>query len=283
MKHYDTIIDVGTLATHLGEEGLRVIDCRHDLSDPGAGRHAYAEGHIPDARFLHLDEDLSGPRDGRNGRHPLPDPDEFAARLGRRGIRADDQVVAYDDVGGAIAARLWWMLRWIGHDRVAVLDGGWRAWREAGHPVETQIHEALPTTHGVHPGSVAAIGTQALRGALERAEVLLIDARSPDRFRGENETLDPVAGHIPGAVNRFFRENLQGGRFRPADELRAEFLALLGSRNPTEIVHQCGSGVTACHNLLAMEIAGLSGASLYPGSWSEWCADPSRPVATGPG
>lgn len=282
MTPFETLVDTDTLATHLGEAGLRIIDCRHDLTDTDAGRRAYAQSHIPGARFMHLDDDLSGNCDGRNGRHPLPDPDEFAAGLGLRGIRSDDQVVVYDDAGGAIAARLWWMLRWIGHSRVAVLDGGWRAWGEAGHPVETRIHEALAVTHGVHPGAVAAIGTQGLRAALNRGEVLLIDARSPDRFAGQNETLDPVGGHIPGAVNRFFRNNLANGRFRPKAELRAEFEALLDGRKPETVVHQCGSGVTACHNLLAMEIAGLPGAKLYPGSWSEWCADPSRAVATGP-
>lgn len=281
MTAYRTLIDASTLAGLLGQPGLRVVDCRHDLADPEAGRRAWAESHIPGAVFMHLDEDLSGPCTGRNGRHPLPNPAVFAARLGELGIAPGDQVVAYDDAGGAIAARLWWMLRWIGHDRAAVLDGGYRAWRQAGLPVDAEVPTITPVEHPVGPTTAATIDAAGLRRALEAGSVTLIDARSPDRFAGQNETLDPVGGHIPGAVNRFFRDNLSGGRFRPAAELRAEFEALLDGREPSDVVHQCGSGVTACHNLLAMEVAGLRGSCLYPGSWSEWCADPERPVVTG--
>lgn len=280
--NWTTLVDVPTLAAHLGEARLRIVDCRHDLNDPHAGRRAYAEAHIPGARFLHLDDNLSGACNGRNGRHPLPDPNEFAAHLGARGIQPGDQVVAYDAAGGAIAARLWWMLRWIGHSNVAVLDGGWPAWIAAGHPVESRIRESQSALYSARPAPATTLDAQGVHAALERAEIMLIDARSPDRFAGENETLDPVGGHIPGAANRFFRHNLTAdGRFRPADELRSEFEALLGTHSASDVVHQCGSGVTACHNLLAMEIAGLSGARLYPGSWSEWCSDPTRPVATG--
>lgn len=279
--NWTTLVEVSTLAAHLGEARLRIIDCRHDLTDSSAGRRAYSEGHLPGALFLHLDDDLSGACNGHNGRHPLPDPNEFAAHIGARGIRPGDQVVAYDSVGGAMAARLWWMLRWVGHSCVAVLDGGWPAWIAAELPIETHIRELQPTIYSAQSAPSTTIDTQDLYAALERNEIMLIDARSPDRFAGENETLDPVGGHIPGAVNRFFRHNLADGRFRPKNELRSEFEALLGTHSPSEVVHQCGSGVTACHNLLAMEIAGLPGAKLYPGSWSEWCSDPTRPVAIG--
>ena len=281
MTQLRTLIDAAALAALLGQPGLRIIDCRHDLAELEAGRRAYAEGHIPGAVFMHLDEDLSGTCNGRNGRHPLPDAAAFAARLGALGIGPDDQVVACDDAGGAIAARLWWMLRWIGHERAAVLDGGYRAWRKAALPLDAAVPSPQPVAHAPGTAAVGSIDAAGLQAALAAQAVCLIDARSPDRFAGQNETLDPVAGHIPGAVNRFFRSNLADGRFRPAAELRAEFEALLAGRAPADVVHQCGSGVTACHNLLAMEIAGLHGSRLYAGSWSEWCADPARPVASG--
>lgn len=281
MSDFRTLVDVPTLAGLLGQPGVRVVDCRHDLADPEAGRRAYAEGHIPGAVFMHLDEDLSGACTGGNGRHPLPDPSVFAARLGALGVGPDDQVIACDDAGGAIAARLWWLLRWVGHPRAAVLDGGYRAWRKAGLALEASAPAVSPVEHPVGASLAGCINAAGLQRALEGADVCLIDARSPDRFAGENETLDPVAGHIPGAINRFFRSNLADGCFRPAEELRAELEALLDGRLPQDVVHQCGSGVTACHNLLAMEVAGLRGSRLYPGSWSEWCADPVRPVATG--
>lgn len=281
MINVHTLIDIETLATALDDPELRVVDCRHDLSDPEAGRRAFAEGHIPGALFMHLDDDLSGEKSGTNGRHPLPAPEAFATRIATLGIGPANTVVVYDAAGGAMAARLWWMLRWIGHDKVAVLDGGWPAWVEGNHPVEEHAQIHTPTLYKPATEDERTMDANELAAALEEDEVLLIDARAPDRFAGENETLDPVGGHIPGAVNRFFRNNLENGRFRPAKELRAEFQALLGDRQPEDVVHQCGSGVTACHNLLAMEIAGLSGARLYPGSWSEWCADPSLPVATG--
>lgn len=278
---YNTLIGVEALAALLGKRDIRVVDCRHDLADPEAGRRAFAQDHIPGAVFMHLDEDLSAPRDGRNGRHPLPTPETFAARIGALGLSPRTQVVAYDDAGGAIAARLWWMLRWIGHDRVAVLDGGYRTWCKAAMPVGHETLEPEPTAFVPRLASDATVTADALSGALARKAVVLIDARSPDRFRGENETLDPVAGHIPDALNLFFRDNLTGGCFRPAKELRIRFEAALAGSRPEDVVHQCGSGVTACHNLLAMEVAGLRGSRLYPGSWSEWCADPTRPVATG--
>lgn len=279
---FTTLVSVEELAAHLDDPGWIVCDCRHDLANYEAGRRAYAQSHIPGARFLHLDEDLSGPKTGTNGRHPLPHPITLTLRLGALGIDNAKQVVAYDASGGSCAARLWWMLRWVGHARVAVLDGGWQAWTKAGEPVTAEPPQTRPTTFNpnLQPGQVA--DSSFIATHLDRNDVCIVDARSPDRFRGENETLDPVAGHIPGAVNRFFKLNLdEHGRFKPAAELKSEFAALLRNRPPSSVIHQCGSGVTACHNLLAMEVAGLSGSVLYPGSWSEWCADPSRPVARG--
>jgi thiosulfate/3-mercaptopyruvate sulfurtransferase len=277
---YTTLVGVQDLAARLHDERWVVCDCRHDLTAYEAGRAAYAESHVPGARFLHLDEDLSGPKTGLNGRHPLPHPITFTLRLGALGIDNTTQIVAYDASGGMYAARLWWMLRWVGHQRVAVLDGGWAAWLDARQPVSAAAPEPRPTTYNPSLQPDRATDSRYLASHLK--EVLVMDARSPERFRGENETLDPVAGHIPGAVNRFYKLNLgEGGRFRPAAELKREFSQTLGTRSPARVVHQCGSGVTACHNLLAMEIAGLTGSILYPGSWSEWCSDPARPVACG--
>ena len=278
---FTTLVDAATLAAHLHDPAWVVVDVRHQLADPGYGERAYAEGHVPGAVFLHCDRDLSGSTTGRNGRHPLPERSTLAATLSACGIGPHTQVIAYDDAQGMIAGRLWWLLRWLGHDRVALLDGGLQAWQAAGGdltpvaPARTPV--ALPERPGCEPVAAAD-----LLERLETPQLHLVDARSPDRFRGENETIDPVAGHIPGAVNRFFRDNLQpDGRFKPAAVLRAEWLALLAGTPPEQVVHQCGSGVSACHNLLAMEIAGLNGSRLYPGSWSEWCADPGRPVAHG--
>ena len=276
------LVPVETLARHLDDAGWVVCDCRHDLADTGAGRRAYLETHIPGARFVHLDADLSAARTGRNGRHPLPDADRFAQRLGELGVANDTQVVAYDASGGYYAARLWWMLRWLGHESVAVLDGGWEAWVKGGNPVTTQPPAIKPARFVARRRLEMALDAAAVAASLGKHRPLLLDARSPDRYRGENETLDPVAGHIPGAANRFFKNNLAAdGRFKPAAELQKEFSAALDTARPAEVVHYCGSGVTACHNLLAMEIAGLAGSRLYPGSWSEWCSDPSRPVAKG--
>jgi thiosulfate/3-mercaptopyruvate sulfurtransferase len=216
---------------------------------------------------------------GRNGRHPLPDAQQLAARLGGIGIGAQTQVVVYDDAQGMIAGRLWWLLRWLGHDRVALLDGGLQAWLAAGNAM-TAVAPTLQTARFVaHPGT-QTVDADWIMAQLESPHLHLVDARGPDRFRGENETIDPVGGHIPGAVNRFFKDNLLAdGCFKPAAVLRAEWLAILAGAEPDQVVHQCGSGVSACLNMVAMEIAGLSGSRLYPGSWSEWCADPGRPVA----
>jgi len=279
---YTTLISATDLAAHLHDTNWVVCDCRHDLADTEAGRRAWAESHIPGARFVHLDEDLSAPKTGTNGRHPLPDPAAFTRRLGSLGIDGSKQVVAYDASGGYYAARLWWMLRWLGHDAVAVMDGGWGAWIAAGNPVTSVAPAVSPVRFAPHPRAENAREIASIAVSIGKDGGLLLDARAPNRYRGENETLDPVGGHIPGAANRFFQNNLEsGGRFKPAEQLKKEFEGVLGTHKAIEVTHYCGSGVTACHNLLAMEIAGLAGSRLYPGSWSEWCADASRPVATG--
>ncbi|MFB9887675.1 sulfurtransferase [Balneatrix alpica] len=277
-----TLIDVSTLQAHLQHEDWCILDCRFNLTDTEAGRRAYQQGHIPGARYAHLDQDLSGPLTPGSGRHPLPQPSDFLHRVQQWGIRADTQVVAYDDMGGAMAARLWWLLKSLGHAKVAVLNGGWQAWLTAS---AAQQQEIPPCVQSDFQPQAALLGQRSLAEVLAQLKEqrwMLVDARAPERFRGEVEPLDPVAGHIPGALNRPLQLNLQAdGRFKSVDQLRAEWQQLLGERSPKEVVHYCGSGVTACHNLLAMEHAGLSGSRLYPGSWSEWCQDPGRPVATG--
>ena len=279
---YATLISASSLAAHLDDARWVICDCRHDLGNTEAGRRAYVESHIPGARFVHLDEDLSAPKTGRNGRHPLPDPDWFARRIGALGVGNGSQVVAYDASGGYYAARLWWMLRWVGHQAAAVLDGGWDAWLKAVHPVTDRLPAITAARFTARVQNKAVLDAGSILESRGRPGPLLLDARAPNRYRGENETLDPVAGHIPGAVNRFFQLNLDAaGSFKPPSALRQELKAVIGAKAPADVVHYCGSGVTACHNLLAMEIAGLAGSRLYPGSWSEWCSDPSRPVATG--
>jgi thiosulfate/3-mercaptopyruvate sulfurtransferase len=276
---YRTLVDCATLAANLDDPGWRVFDCRHQLTAPEAGPMAYATGHLPGASFFHLDRDLSGSMNGKNGRHPLPDPQVLAQKLGAAGVSASTQVVVYDDAGGMIAGRLWWLLRWLGHERVALLDGGINQWLKEARPLSAELPNPAPA-HFEAALRDYTVSTERVQSNLVSSDLCLIDARSPDRFRGENETLDPVGGHIPGARNRFFRDNLDAdGSFRPAAELRREFLGLLAGADPRQAVMQCGSGVSACHNLLAMEIAGLSGARLYAGSWSAWCSDPARPVA----
>lgn len=277
---FTTLISAEDLRDHLGDPDWVVFDCRHDLADYEHGRRAYRESHIPGALFLHLDEDLSGTKTGINGRHPLPHPRTFALRLGALGVSNSTQVVAYDASGGPFAARLWWMMRWLGHAGVAVLDGGWQAWIERGFEASGSVPVPQPSSYTLHPKRELAVDAKFVASHLGDTKTLVVDARSPDRFRGENETLDPVAGHIPGAVNRFFKLNLEpDGSFKPPGRLRSDFEALLEGRETAGVVHQCGSGVTACHNLLAMEHAGLTGSKLFPGSWSEWVSERSRPVA----
>ncbi|KVX94782.1 sulfurtransferase [Burkholderia ubonensis] len=283
--HYTTLISAANFAERLAAApaSVALFDCRFDLADTGAGETAYAAGHIPGAQYLHLDRDLSGRKTGTNGRHPLPTRDALVATLVDRGLKQGQQVVAYDAQGGSYAARLWWLLRWLGHDSVAVLDGGLQAWQAAGQPLTTETQHPSRGDFRAQAPLESTVDAQAVLANLTSHARVVIDARAADRYRGENETIDPVGGHIPGARNRFFKDNLAAdGRFKTGHELRETFSALLAGTEPNLAILQCGSGVTACHNALAMEIAGLHGASLYPGSWSEWCADPSRPIATGP-
>ena len=277
---FTTLVTTDELARHLDDAAWVVFDCRHDLAKPGLGRAEYLQAHIPGARFMHMDEDLAGPMTGKNGRHPLPDSAVFAAKLGAAGVGPDTQVVGYDAQGAVNASRLWWMLRWLGHDAVAVLDGGLGKWLREERQVTAELPRPRAARFAPRPRPLAVDASRVL-AELRTPAMTLLDARSAERYRGESEPIDPVAGRIPGSLNRFVRENLDGGRFKPPARLREEFQALLGRRAPETDVHTCGSGVAACHNLLAMEIAGLAGSRLYPGSWSEWIADPARPRATG--
>lgn len=287
MKRYPALIDPATLAARLGDPRWVVADCRFTLSNTEAGRRAYLAGHIPGARYAHLDDDLSSPVTPTSGRHPLPDPQGLANRLGTWGIDADTQVVVYDDSFGSMAARLWWLLRWLGHGAVALLDGGLPRWKREGHPLDTDTPDTdTPQVTArqfvARPNPALITDTNAVAAALGRGGCLLIDARAEERFQGLFEPIDKVAGHIPGAINMPLEDNLDvSGDFLPEAELRERFLPVLGGRSPDQIIHTCGSGVTACHNVLAMEAAGLTGSRLYVGSWSEWITDPSRPIATG--
>ena len=280
---YTTLISAQALANHISDPTWVVVDCRHDLMNLAAGREGYAIGHLPQAVFADIETVLSGAKHGADGvfrgRHPLPEKDALAAALRELGIGDDSQVVAYDAHGGMFAARLWWLLRWLGHEAVAVLDGGMAAWQAAGQPLTTEVAARAPGSLSVRAPFVPTVTVAEVMDNLDHGRRIVIDARAADRFRGENETIDPVGGHIPGAKNRFFKDNLQAdGRFKDAGQLRAEFGALVD--DPSQAIMQCGSGVTACHNLLALEVAGMPGAALYPGSWSEWVGDPQRPVAT---
>ncbi|MGG4606406.1 sulfurtransferase [Paenalcaligenes sp. Me131] len=262
-----------------------VFDVRHDLMNPQAGRSAYLQGHIPGARFLDNDSDLVGKLTGKNGRHPLPERDKFADLMRQQGLESQTQVVIYDAGNSMFAARLWWMLRWLGHEKVAILDGGWQAWVAENGKVETDVSQASAEPsqweESANPDMPTVQAAEILTN-IEQPHFVVVDARAGERFRGEVEPIDPVAGHIPGAINRPNSANLQAdGRFKPVLALRAEFASLLAGRPADQVVHQCGSGITACHNLFAMELAGMNGSKLYPGSWSEWVSDPSRPVAVG--
>lgn len=277
------LVDVDDLAAMLDAKSTIAVDCRFRLTEPDAGARAFEAGHIPGARYAHLDRDLAGEPGVDDGRHPLPAPAKFAATLGRLGIDEQSHVTVYDDAGGAIAARLWWMLRvWLGHRRVALLNGGLNAWLQRGYALESGPSGQHETHYGAGP--VAAdrlVATKELPDLLQRGHVLW-DARAAARYRGEMEPIDPVAGHVPGAVNLPFERCLdESGRFLAADRLAALFNEAMAGRPPEQCIAMCGSGVTACHLLLAMAVAGLEGARLYAGSWSEWIRDPARPIATG--
>ena len=283
---YTTLISATELAPHVTSSDWVILDCRHDLLNPDAGGKAFADGHIQNARFANIDTDLSGAKSGPDGifrgRHPLPERAALIKTLRSWGINNDTQVVAYDAHGGMYAARLWWLLRWIGHPAVAVLDGGLAAWQTAGQPLVLPVTPSARGTITERPSLTQRVAVDEVVANLATPAKTVVDASAADRYRGENETIDPVGGHIPGARNRFFKDNLTAdGRFKDAAQLKAEWTPLFASA--AQAIMQCGSGVTACHNLLALEVAGLPGAALYPGSWSEWCADAARPVATGAG
>ncbi|HEX7002595.1 MAG TPA: sulfurtransferase [Trueperaceae bacterium] len=272
------LMQVDELARRLGEPGLRIVDVRFDLNDTEAGEREYRKGHLPGAVYAHLDRDLSAPLGRHGGRHPLPDPERLAGRLGELGIGNDDLVVAYDAGNGMVASRLWWLLRYLGSDRVKVLDGGFAAWTDAGHPVTREVTEPSGARFEPRVRSEMAVDRDYVLRNLGVAGKVLVDARAPQRYRGEVEPLDPIAGHIPSAINIPFEGNLEGGRFRSSSQLRRRYETLADA---DEVVVYCGSGVSAAHDLLAMEEAGLEGAKLYHGSWSDWCSFDDAPVATG--
>lgn len=278
---FTTLISASELAPHTADADWLIVDCRFDLAKPDSGEQAYREGHIPGAVYAHLDRDLSSPITAESGRHPLPDPERLAQRLGEWGVSRITQVVAYDADTGAFAARLWWLLRWVGHDAVAVLDGGLRAWREAGLPMSTDVPMRTPTPFSARPNRTMWLSAEEVTEKLH-AGWRLLDARAPERFAGTVEPIDPIAGHVPGAVNHPLTTNLDASaRFLSRDELRRRYEASQAGVADDRTIAMCGSGVTACHLLLAMEAAGKSGAKLYAGSWSEWIRDPRREKALG--
>jgi thiosulfate/3-mercaptopyruvate sulfurtransferase len=278
----ETLIQAEELGQRLEQRVIRVFDCRFDLARPDAGRSAYTTGHIPGAFYADLNRDLSEAQTPRSGRHPLPSPDDFARRLRAFGVNRDSVVVAYDAGNGMYASRLWWMLRWLGHDAVLVLDGGLERWIALGLPVDTLVPEPSPGNFSARPRPDMQIDADGVLARVADPSSRLLDARAPERFRGEVEPIDAVAGHVPGAVNHPFTTSVgEDGRLLPPATLRAAFARRLAGVPASRTIAMCGSGVTACHLLLAMEHAGLPGAQLYAGSWSEWSRDPSRPVAQG--
>jgi thiosulfate/3-mercaptopyruvate sulfurtransferase len=280
---YTTLIDPATLTPHLADDAWAIVDCRFDLTDAGKGEAEYLDAHLPGARYAHLDRDLSGEKTGSNGRHPLPSAEQMRSRFGALGIGPETQVVAYDADSGMYAARLWWMLRFMGHEAVAVLDGGFARWVREGHATRGGREVVRPATFVGAPREAWRVDAGTVLAHLGDPQTRLVDARAEPRFRGDSEPLDKRAGHIPGAANFFFQQNLTGEKtFKSPSELAAAWKSVLGERPLDQVVMYCGSGVTACHNLLALEHAGLKGARIYPGSWSEWSADPERPVETGP-
>ena len=280
--HTRPLIEAEALAERLGDPALAIIDCRFDLARPDSGRERYDDEHLPGAVYADLNRDLSAPVTSVSGRHPLPEPGDFAARLRAWGVNRGSTVVAYDDGNAMYASRLWWMMRWVGHERVAVLDGGLRRWMQLGLPLDDAIPARPPGDFVAHARPELAVDLAQVAEASADGSLRILDARAPERYRGEVEPIDAVAGHVPGAVNHPFTSSLGAdGRLLPAPELRAALGGALGDRGAPDTVAMCGSGVTACHLLLAMEVAGLRGGRLYPGSWSEWSRDPARPVARG--
>ncbi|ALN62410.1 rhodanese-like domain protein [Lysobacter antibioticus] len=283
MSDWTTLVSAEDLAAALGRDDLIVVDARFGLNDTEAGEAAYRQAHVPGARYAHLDRDLSDHRKSGGGRHPWPEADDFTAALGRWGITAQHQVVVYDNGDGALAAaRLWFLLRVLGHQRVAVLDGGWQRWTALGLPSDDLVPTPTATRYEASYDARRVLDAQDVRSLLDSGG-LLIDARAGERFRGEVEPLDRVAGHVPGARNRPYANNLADGRFKSSETLAGEFAPLLAGYAPAQTAVMCGSGVTACHHLLAMAHAGFDGAALYTGSWSGWIEDPQRPVAVGEG
>ncbi len=279
---FSTLISTGALGLHLDDPGFVIVDCRYKLDDESWGEREYTTLHIDGAVYAHLGHDLASPKTGTNGRHPLPDPKTLADTFGRFGITSGVQIVAYDQDSGMYASRLWWMLRWLGHDAAAVLDGGFKKWLAESRATRAGTEQRARKTFTGTPRSEMTVSAQQVASLVRHADWRLVDARAPERFRGEIETIDKTPGHIPGAANHFFQTNLdEHGTFRTPEDLRQDWRDVLGTVAPNHIVSYCGSGVTACHNLLALEHAGIKGARLYPGSWSEWSADPSRPVEIG--
>lgn len=280
--NYTPLVSTMVLHQHLNDANWVIVDCRFSLANAEAGSYAYRHGHIPNARYADLNKDLSSSVNDFTGRHPLPDFRVLTEKLGRWGISNHSQVVAYDDVGGAFAGRLWWLLRCLGHDKVAVLDGGVRHWQRQGLPLTTALPAIKPVIFMPYLNTNQWLNAMQVQNGLAQRSLCLIDTRAPERYRGEQEPIDPVAGHIPYAVNRDFQLNLDSnGLFLPAAQLRQQFTKLIGGYIPEQVVHSCGSGVTACHNLLAMEYSGLAGSRLYAGSWSEWIRNKNRPIAKG--
>lgn len=279
---FTTLVSAAQLAQHLNDPDWVVFDCRFTLSDPDSGRRTYQAGHIPGARYAHLNDDFSSEITGVSGRHPLPDPQLLALKLGQWGVDSSKQVVVYDDSLGSMASRMWWVLRWLGHQSVALLDGGVQRWIRDGHPITADPASIAPAEFTARPDNSMWVDANCIEEALRSDKCLIIDARAEERFSGEREVLDKVAGHIPGSINLPFEDNLDmGGTYLKAVELKEAYLDFLNGVEPQRVVHMCGSGVTACHNVIAMEHAGLKGSRLYPGSWSEWITDPGRPVETG--
>jgi len=281
---FTTLVSTEQLAQHLDDPDWIVFDCRFTLTNTEAGRAAYQQGHIPGARYVHLDEDMSSAVTPTSGRHPLPEVKVFADKLSSWGVDNIKQVVVYDDSFGSMAVKMWWLLRWLGHDNVALLNGNWQMWNKHKLPVTTELPRIIPAHFEPQVRNELLVDTEEVDFARRERCSVLIDARPEQRFAGEREPLDKVAGHIPGSLNWVYEENLDfDGTYLPADELKEAYLNLMNGLKPEQVIHTCGSGVTACHNMLAMEIAGLHGSKLYAGSWSEWITDSSRPVATGEG